>query len=62
MSRRLRRRREIWAGPLAVFALSLAGLLAALLVDGVADVPAVAAVASSLVAIVWALGRRRGGG
>jgi hypothetical protein len=53
MSRRLRRRREI---------LSLAGLLAALLVDGVADVPAVAAVASSLVAIVWALGRRRGGG
>lgn len=50
---------QVFRAPAAIAALSLFGLVAALLGDGVWDVVGAVTLASSVVATVWALTTRR---
>lgn len=51
--RRVRSLLEIFKIPVVIFALTLFGLVAALLTEGVADIVGVAATASALLVIIW---------
>ena len=59
VSRKRLKPAEIFAVPLVIFMVSLAGLIAALLVDGWIDALAALASGSGLVACAWGM-RRRG--
>ncbi len=55
--------RRVWGAPIALGVLSLAGLIAALLGDGVLDAGSYLALSVPLAVIVWYWARRtRGGG
>lgn len=55
--RRVRSLMEIFKTPVVVFTLTLIGLVAALLTEGVVDIVGVVGVASALVVTAWVLAR-----
>ncbi len=50
--------RQIFGIPVTVLVISLAGLVIALLLDGLADIAAAAAAALPIAVIIWALSTR----